>query len=311
MGQNLDETMSIKAKKGIAYILTAEVLWGFTGIMTKKVVNHYSVLTLLSWRLTIAVIFMTILVRVGIIKLDLKTKNLRPLILLGILQPCLFFTGETIGIKMTTASEAGIFLAMIPVMTLLIAMIFFKKHPGSMQVVGAFVSVLGIVIVMIYKGMGISFSIVGYLFLGVAVTSAAVFSLLVEKYSDYTSIEKTYVMSIMGTIVFVLGAYGEHKMAGTLELWISLPFEDMKFLGSVLYLGIGCSFIAYTCLNKAIEYIGPTRTNIFASLNTVLAVLSGVIFLKEDINLPQWGGIILVIIGVYMANKKIKGKENV
>ncbi len=297
------DKLSIREKKGIAYILTAEALWGFTGIMTKQVVNHYSVLTLLSWRLTIAVVFMTLLIKIGVLKVDLKHKKPAPLIILGILQPCLFFTGETVGIKMTTASEAGVFLAMIPVMTLFLATIFFKKHPGTMQTIGAFVSVVGILIVMIYKGIGISFNIIGYLFLLMAVSSAALFSLLVEKYSDYTSVEKTYVMSILGALVFVIGSFGEHKMAGTLNLWLTLPFRDMTFLASVLYLGIGCSFLAYTCLNKAIEYIGPTRTNIFASINTVLAVLSGVIFLKEEINLMQWGGIVLVILGVYMANK--------
>lgn len=43
----------------------------------------------------------------SIIKINLKGKDLRPLILVAVFSPCIYFIGETVGINHTTAAESG------------------------------------------------------------------------------------------------------------------------------------------------------------------------------------------------------------
>jgi drug/metabolite transporter (DMT)-like permease len=53
-----------------------------------------------------------------VVKVDLKGKPLRPLLQGALFSPCLYSVGETAGISHTTASESGVFLACIPIASL-------------------------------------------------------------------------------------------------------------------------------------------------------------------------------------------------
>lgn len=54
-------------------------------------------------------------------KVVINGRNLKPLIRIAILNPIIYFICETIGIRMTTASESGAFLACIPVVALIMS----------------------------------------------------------------------------------------------------------------------------------------------------------------------------------------------
>ena len=49
----------------------------------------------------------------GVLKVNLRAKNLCPLLILGLIQPVLYFIFETIGIALTSAPEASIVVALI------------------------------------------------------------------------------------------------------------------------------------------------------------------------------------------------------
>lgn len=69
--------------KGIIIAVFSEVLFGLSFIFIRMCVNDVSVFTLLSWRTIVAFFAMTICAVLGIIKIDLKGKNLKPLLLLS------------------------------------------------------------------------------------------------------------------------------------------------------------------------------------------------------------------------------------
>ncbi|EHE93737.1 Transporter, drug/metabolite exporter family, partial [Streptococcus thermophilus CNCM I-1630] len=53
----------------------------------------------------------------------------------AILNPIIYFICETTGIRMTTASESGAFLACIPVVALIMSSLILKEWPSRWQVV--------------------------------------------------------------------------------------------------------------------------------------------------------------------------------
>lgn len=310
---NEQEVIEKKGKsdstKGILFALCAQAIWGFSVLLTKQITVEFSTLTVLSWRFTTGMVVMTVLALIGLFPVKLKGKSLKPLITLAIFQPVLYFIGETVGIERTTASESGIFIAMIPIVTLILSILFLKKIPSKLQTVGVVTSVVGIVLMVTCKGAGVSFDVIGYLALLMAVFSAAIFVIQSDKAVEYSSIEKTYIMTAMGTLVFDLAAAFEHISQGTVKIWLTLPLHNMQFMLTSLYLGIGCSVIAFACMNSSIGYIGATRTTTFASVTTVLTVLCGVFILGENLNWIQAVGIVFVISGIYMANKFVEEKE--
>ena len=288
-----------------------EVLYGMSYIFTKQATTNASALSLLGWRFLLAFLAMSLLVGVGILKVDLKGKSLKPLLLVSLFSPVIYFIGETIGISHTTASESGVFLACIPVASLIASAAILHKKPTRLQVVGILITLVGVLVTVLAVGASSSLSSTGYAFLLIAVISYALYCVFVEKASDYTGAEITYMMLLAGAAVFIILAIIEALMNSDLSSLIALPFKNKAFLMAILYQGIGCSVCAFFLSNVAIAKIGVNRTSSFIGVATVVSIVAGAFLLKETFSVSQIIGAVIIVIGVYTANAKgIIKKDN-
>lgn len=287
---------------GTACQVLAALLFGFSFLFVKLSVARVSTLTLLSWRFFIAFAAMGLLALFKVIKIDLRGKNLWPLLLIAVFQPLVYYIAETAGIKRTTASESGTLLACIPIVTLIFSGPLLHEPPTKRQVVSIVISVIGVASIALVKGFSSSLDVLGYALLLIAVFSDSFFVLFSRKASAFNSAEKTFVMMALGALVFSAAAFIEHSISGTVTEYVTLPFRDTEFLLSVLYLGVGCCALGFFLCNYGIELIGATRSASFAGLTTVVSVLAGVFILRESFSLMQGLGTLLVLLGVYGAN---------
>ena len=289
---------------GVLCAIGCETLYGLSYIYTKQAVDYASEFELLGWRFLIAFITMSLCIFLGFIKIDLKGKNLKPLLLVALFSPCIYFIAETVGIRHTTASESGVFLACIPVASLIASTLILKKKPSKIQVTGILITLAGVLLTVFAVSVSSSLSLPGYIFLLIAVVSYALYSIFVDKASDYTGIEVTYVMLFAGAILFVLLAIFEAVNQGIVIKLIQLPFKEQKFLIAILYQGIGCSILAFFLSNLAISKIGVNRTSSFIGIATSVSILAGVLLLKEPFTIYQIIGVAVITAGVYIANIK-------
>ena len=281
-----------------------EVLYGVSYIFTKQATDNASVLSLLGWRFLLASLVMSLFVVLGIIKVNLKRKSLKPLLLVALFSPVIYFIGETIGISNTTASESGIFLACIPLASLIASTVILHKKPTRLQVTGILITLGGVLVTVLAVGISSSFSITGYIFLMVAVVSYALYCVFVDKAPDYTGIEITYMMLVAGAVVFVILAFIEAAIGNDVKNLITLPIRNKDFLVAVLYQSLGCSVLAFFLSNVAIARIGVNRTSSFIGVATVVSIIAGALILKEQFTVFQVVGAVLIIIGVYTANAR-------
>ncbi|MEG1547351.1 MAG: DMT family transporter [Clostridia bacterium] len=287
---------------GIIYQLIASALFGFSFIAVKLGVDEVAPVTLLAWRFTIAFATMSICALTGLIKINLRGKRIWPVLLMALFQPILYFSGETMGIKLTTASESGTVMACIPIVTLLLATRMLKEKPTKLQAIGIIISVLGVVLVGLAKGLSASLNIAGYLLLVLAMLSDSFYVVFSRKADGFTSMEKTYVMMGCGAFIFTVSAFVFHGFNGTVVEFLTAPFNNIKFLIGLIYLGICCSIVGFFMVNRSIELLGATRASSFAGLSTIIAVLSGVIILGEKFSFLQGVGTAMVMLGVYASN---------
>lgn len=304
MDKNTGKT---KQLLGCMATLAASVLFGFSFLFTKETVDRVSALTLLSWRFVTALIVMSILWLLGIIKLSFRGKRLKTVLAMAIVQPVVYFIGESIGMKLTTASESGTIIAVVPIVTLIFSSIFLKEKPLRHQVAGIALSIAGVMCIALMKGFSASLNVVGYIMLFAAVTADAAYAILSRKASEFSSFEKTYIMAAMGAAVFTAGALIEHGANGTIMEYKALPFTDMQFLTAVLYLALGCQTVAFILHNYGISVIGANRSSSFAGITTLTSVLSGVIILGESFSVLQGIATLLILIGAYEANRLPRG----
>ena len=274
--------MKNKIILGCLAAAACEILFGLSFIFTKSITAQASGLALISWRFVTAFFFVNLYLLTRRQKVVINGRNLKPLIRIAILNPIIYFICETIGIRMTTASESGAFLACIPVVALIMSSLILKEWPSRWQVVGVATTLIG---------------------LGLAVVSYALYCVDVEKASQFTSFEISYFMLASGCLTFGLFALSRSFLAGNLKELLTLPWSNPKFAITILYQGLGCSVIGYILSNFAIATIGVNRTASFIGISTIISILAAVVFLGEPFSQLQILAGILVVLGVYVANK--------
>lgn len=298
-------TVNIAKSKVLIGCLCAfgcQCIFGLSAMFTKQATGQVTPLSLLGWRFAVAFLGLNLCVLLRIIKVDFKGKRLAPVLAIALLNPVIYFIGETVGIQKTTASECGALLSCIPIASLAASTIFLKKRPNRWQIMGIAVASVGVLLTVFAAGLEASFSLPGYAMLLLAVLAAAVQGVLVEKAEGFTGTEITYVMMGMGCLAFTGTALLNALAKNTLPELIALPATTGGFLTAIIYLGFISSILAFIFSTKSIQLIGMNRVATFAGVNTVVSILAGVLFLKESFSTAQMAGVALILAGVYVAN---------
>lgn len=287
---------------GIISAFLCESLYGLSYIFTKQATQAASVFALLGWRFLLGAIVISLCVSLGFVNVNFKGKSLKPILHVALFSPCIYYIAETIGIDLTTASESGIILAIIPIASIVASILLLKEKPSKRQIMGIIITLIGVLFTVLSLGLTSSFSLFGYLFLLIAVLAYALYSVFVSKAKNYTEGEITFAMLVSGAIFFVILAFIEGFLKGSIDSLIKLPFTDTNFLITVLYQAICCSVLAFFLSNIAISRIGVNRTSSFIGVSTAVSILAGILILNESFNIYQVIGAIVIMIGVYVAN---------
>ena len=282
--------------------LGCEVLYGLSYLFTKQTAETASPLALLGWRFVVALAAMSLCVALEFIPVRLKGRRLGPLLRVALFCPCLYFIGETVGIRETTVTESGVFLACVPALSLLASTVILKKKPTKRQIIGILVTFLGVMTTVVAVGLSSSLSPVGYAALMLAVVAYALYSVFVDLAADYTGAEITYVMLCSGAAFYGMLALGEAAAHGALSELLMLPARSGTFRTAVLYQGIGCSVAAFFLSNAAIAKIGVNKTSSFIGVSTIVSILAGALALGEPLSVGQIVGAAVIVAGVYTAN---------
>lgn len=279
-----------------------EFFYGLSYGFTKDATDVASPFALLGWRFLLAAAAMSLLVLAGAVKANWKGKPRLPLLRVALCSPCIYFICETLGIRLTTASETGVFFACFPVFSLIASALLLKKPPTRRQVLGIGVTLAGALVTVLAVGVTSSLSAAGYAFLVAALVSFSLYSVFVEKAPMYTGTELTWGMLLAGAALFVPLALADGVLHGTTGTLLLLPVQSRAFLSAVLFQGLGCSIGAFFLCNVALAKIGVIRTASFIGVSTVVSILDGVLVLGERFTAPQAVGAAVILAGVYAAN---------
>lgn len=295
--------MKYNQTKAIVVSLIIRVIWGISFLFTRTIVVRIHYLNLLSWRFFIAFLAFSVLIVFKVFKINLKGKKIAPLIAIAMAEPLAFFMLESIGLYRTSAVETGLIFATAPIAAMIIGIPITKQIPTRKQIFSIMLTVGGVLVIILDQSMGgIEFDAIGYITLFAAVFSAALAYSLSAKHSEYTSVEKTFVMMLVGCVGYGITALTRNLALGTMKEWLVLPLKDREFLIAVLYLGVLASVVCYVGQNYCLAVIGLNRHVSFTSLTTLTTVFTGVLVLDENLTFSMIIGGIIILVGVYGAN---------
>ena len=297
--------MKKPSTKTLAILATilCHVIWGFSFMFSRLALDVASVFTLLSHRFILAFLAMNLILLSGRVRLDFK-KNIAPLLLLGLMQPVIYFIGEQYGILHSNTVFSGVMIAMIPIVATLAADPLLKEKPTAGQLFFSLLSVGGVIGIGLLTGSSGSLDLIGLAGLLVAVASAAAYLMLSRSISGrFTPFERTYVMMGLAAAVFTGLAMAES--GGNLSGYFT-PLNNLTYLGPLLYLGLLASVVSFFLSGYALTHLSVARESVFSNLTTAVSVLAGVVFLKEPFSWLSLLFCLLILAGIWGVQKSAK-----
>lgn len=270
-------------------------IFGFSFLFSKTALNLATPFVLLSVRFLTAFLVLNVLALAGVIKLNLKGKPIKMLLVLGLVQPVLYFIFESYGISMTTASFSGVMIGLVPVVGLVVDIVFMKERCTALQAVCTVASVIGVAMTTT-GGFG-TVSIPGFVLLLGAVVTAVLYAIISRKTAElFSPFERTYVMFALGSVAFTAMALVETK--GDVAA-LAVPLSNPTFWLCILYLSVMSSVCAFTFINFAVGYISAGRAMIFSNFTCVISAVAGILILKESFTPLQLVGVAIIIVSVF------------
>lgn len=285
-------------------------IFGFTFMFSKVALNYVLPIGLIAYRFLIAFLVLEALRWFKIIHISFKKEGFKKLLLVALLQPILYFLFETYGLRLTTSGEAGMMIALIPIFVTVFSAIMLKERAKKAQIAFILLSVSGVVLIQIMNSSStVGSSLFGFLLLLGAVISAALFNIASRSASkSLKPVEITYFMMFGGAVVFNL-MYVILLVSESRPLDYFTNFTHIDLLIPILYLGVIASIGGFFLVNFALSKIPAHISSIYANLSTVVAIIAGVVILKENLEIYHFIGGAMIIIGVYGTVRLGVGKK--
>ena len=244
---------------------------------------------------------MSIYVLSGHADFHLKGKSFVPLLLLGLMQPVVYFIGEQYGILHSTTIFSGVMISIIPIAGILAAIPVLREFPTMRQMAFILLSVGGVIGIGLMSNNSGSLDWIGVAALLIAVSAAVTYTLLNRNISGaYSAFERTYVMMAVGAAVFTIMAAFDVKGAPSVYLG---PLFSTNYIIALLYLGVVCSVICFFLSCYSLTKLSVARATVFANLTTTVSVLAGAMVLHEPLTASGIVCCVLILVGIYGVQK--------
>ncbi|MBW6463038.1 MAG: DMT family transporter [Firmicutes bacterium] len=276
--------------------------WGLSFMFTRGALDSITPFHLLGLRFAAAALAMALLRASGIIKFNLKLSDYLYLLPLSVFQPILYFSAETTGIMLTSASYSGMIIAAIPIVVAILSAIVLREYPNRIQIFFILASVCGVIFIVFMDNQSIEgFNPMGTLALLGAVTAAACYNIASRKASaNYSPLQTTWAMMIVGAVVFNAIAVFQSLSAGKIAFYFA-PLNELWL--SVLYLGVISSVAAFFLFNYVLSKVTATQGAVFVNMVTVVAIAAGVLFMGENIYWYHLAGTTAILLGIWGTNR--------
>ena len=290
-----------KRTKAIFAAVGVYTIWGFTFLASKIAQDSVTPFVLLAWRFDVALLILSIPLIIGKQKLRFKGKNIKPLLLLGAMEPCIYFIGEQYGLRWTNSAFSGVMIAVIPIVSMLMAAAFLKEKPSQEQWMFSLLSIAGIIVITLSENSGGEIRFLGVAFLVIAVLSGAGYGVISRSCSDEFSVyERSWAMQCMGAVFFTVLALIENANDPSVILTAATA---KGFIPSVLYLAVGATVVGYLLFNYAVANAPMANVVSLCNLTTVLSVIAGLFILDEAFSVLSLIAMFAVVVGIFGVQK--------
>ncbi len=293
-------------------VIAAMVLWSFSPIMTKLALGVLRPLTLIVLRFSMAVLLMLcvglLCGRLGMKRMALQKvekKDIPLFLACGFVEPFMYYMFETYGLRLSASpSVSEVLLSTSPIFAPLFAFVLLREKIKISNIVGILISTGGVVLMVLAGNdsfeMGNPW---GLPLLFCAVFSAVMYTIILRKIpTRYNGLSVVF-WGELASLLFFYPCFCVVDLPKLMETGVPQDHLGSAVM-AVVYLAVCASVIAFILFCYTIREIGVTRANAFNNIRPVFTALFMLLLFDEHLPLLKWVGIAIVIVGLFICQRK-------
>ncbi|MFM8576152.1 MAG: DMT family transporter [Limnohabitans sp.] len=225
--------------------------------------------------------------------------------LLGLLGVGCYNALQYLALQTSTPLNVTLVAASGPFWMLIIGALFFKAPVRRMQLLGALLSISGVLVVLSrgdWQQLLAVRLVIGDLYILIATACWSWYSWLLSRRDEPEAIRQNWAAFLMAQVVFGLGWSG---LFSTLEWSLSDAHIvwGWPLLATLAFVAVGPAVLAYRCWGLGIAQAGPAVAGFFANLTPVFAAVMSAAFIGELPHLYHGLAFGLIVAGIVVSSR--------
>lgn len=239
-------------------------------------------------------------------KLTFNRLDIIYIVAMVLLQPCLYFLFEIKALQFTSASQAGVITATLPLLTAIGAGLFLGEIITKRLVFGSILALLGAAWLSLEASVEAyaPSPLFGNFLEFMAMVCAAGYAIVVKHLTKrFSALFLTAIQAFTGTLFFL--------PLVVWESWGVFPNFTLEGVVAILYLGAVVTLGGYGLFNFALTKLPASKASAFTNLIPAFVVVLAFILLDERLNKEQLLATSLIFLGVVLTQIKIKKRTKI
>ena len=221
---------------------------------------------------------------------------------LGVTGGSLYFLTENSAMNYTTTTNTSLLVSLSPLVATALITIFYKSQRlNKRQSLGTLMAAVGVVLVVLNGHFVLHLSPYGDLLAFSAALCWGVYSLLMirasSRYGTVFITRKVFFYGLLSMIPYYIWRPG---------LGIEQLAAQPQLIWNLLFLGCIASMVCFLAWNWVLKKLGAVVATNYVYLNPVVTIIFAWMILSEQITIYLLLGTALILLGMYLADKKKK-----
>jgi drug/metabolite transporter (DMT)-like permease len=287
----------------VAALVVAVFLWASSFIVLKIALAVYDPMVVIFGRMMLASLcFMFFIPKFK--KQKIQKGDFKWLVVMAFCEPCKYFIFESHAMLYTSASEAGMIVATLPLLMAVSARFILKEKLSRKTLIGFILAVIGGIWLSVYSSSTDASpnpALGNFLEFLAMCCAVGYMTLLKTMTARYSALFITAFQAFMGAIFYLPLLFMPATFLPT--------FYHPAATFSIIYLGIGITLGAYGLYNFGMSRLPANQTTAYVNLIPVFTLIMGWTILDEKLNFIQFIAAGLVMFGVILSQDR-SGMKN-
>lgn len=225
---------------------------------------------------------------------------------LGLLGVGLYNALQYLALQSSTPINVTLVAASMPVWMLLIGWMFFGAKVSRKQVIGAALSIAGVLLVLSrgdWRQLLALRLVPGDIFMILATIAWSIYSWLLVRGKEPEEIRRNWAAFLLAQVTFGVAWSGAFA-AGEWLVTDARIYWSMPLVAALLYVAIGPAIVAFRCWGAGVQRVGPSIAAFFNNLTPLFAALMSSAFLGEMPHLYHAAAFALIVGGIVLSSRR-------